>query len=1113
MSMQTGHVIGNRYQIQETLGSGAMGTIYRAFDRFGREPVALKKVKTDTHSGIFNSGHGIDTTAAEIRMALAHEFQTLASLHHPNVIGVKDYGFDADGQPYFTMHLVENAEILTRAAQNKSLAGKVTLLTGMLQAMVYVHRRGIVHRDLKPENVLVTVDGTVKVVDFGLALIKEARSQAEEQTAGTLAYMAPEMIMGEAASPESDLYAVGMMAYQMIGGHYPFDTMDIGQLIHHIISTPLDLGRLDIEYDLIYVLDRLLKKSPEDRYHDAYEVIVDISHAIDQPVPHETVEIRESFLQAAKFIGRDEEIGQLSQALTRSIEGKGSAWLLGGESGVGKSRLLAELKTRALVRGVLVLHGQGVAEGGLPYQLWREPLRRLILATDADDQQASILKQILPDIETVLERPIPDAPELGGQAGQQRLMNAITSVFRRQQQPLVLFLEDLHWAIESLDILKALYPQVEALPVLIVGSYRDDEKPTLPEGLPGMNQMKLGRLSDRGIAQLSAAMLGDIGSQPEILELLQRETEGNVFFLVEVVRALADEAGKLTDIGTIDLPQQVAAGGIQDILNRRLENVSAETRTVLKLASIIGRQIDNGVLQHLVPELEMDEWLTTCANAAILDVFDGQWRFAHDKLREAVSNELSEQDTRQAHNRVAAAYEATYSDSLDEYAATIGGHYEQANEPMDATTWYIRAGTYAEAKIYAPTAAISFYEKALEFLAEIQQPEQSHLKLKIDAQLGMGNMLTYEARYDEAIKSFKMMHSVAETIKDEYAQARAWYGISLAHLYQGDLKESIISAERGEKLARVQNDKLFVAKYILLQGWNALRLGELQKALDLGNEVVSLCTELGRQQQLSEAFNLIGAAHYTLGNYQQATDQFEHALSIVRELGDRSNVMALLNNLGWLNSALGNFEQAFAYYQQALAMARNMGNRNAEMVYLSNLGGTRVGMGDYAEAITDLLQVISVAEVTGLAELSETYRFLAEAYLGQGCPEEGLPAALQSLKLGQEIGAQEYIAGAYRVLGMVAAQLPDPVTVPASVDRGAATCSAEDCFTESVRICKEIGMQGELAQTLRSWAAFEFQRGEQEKGAAMWQEARELFSQLGAELEVERMARHPEQPV
>src|SRR5258707_1825583 len=159
-----------------------------------------------------------------------------------------------------------------------------------------------------------------------------------------------------------------------------------------------------LDKDLADVLNRLLDKSAGQRYASADETISALCAATSQPIPAEDAALRESFLQAAQFVGREAEFARLKTALDETIGGHGSAWLVGGESGVGKSRLLDELRTRSLVAGALVLRGQAVEGGGLPYQLWRDPARRLALSTSLTDLEAGIVKEVVPDIGALLER-------------------------------------------------------------------------------------------------------------------------------------------------------------------------------------------------------------------------------------------------------------------------------------------------------------------------------------------------------------------------------------------------------------------------------------------------------------------------------------------------------------------------------------------------------------------------------------------------------------------------------------------------------------------------------------------------------------------------------------
>lgn len=608
------------------------------------------------------------------RVVLSKEFQMLASLRHPNIISVLDYGFDEHRQPYFTMELLDQPQTILQAAAGQNLHEKIRLMTQLLQALAYLHRRGVLHRDLKPANVLVK-EGEVKLVDFGLA-VNYRQQEADDVPVGTVAYMSPELWLGDFFTIASDMYAVGIILYEILVGQHPFLANDPMSYILASINTAPDLSPIDAiplphrsSIRLAAIVERLLAKEALERYQDANEVIYDLHLAIGEDAPPESSALRESFLQAAAFVGRQTELAQLSSALDQAMLGRGSSWLVGGESGVGKSRLLDEIRTLALVKGAVVLRGQGEVQGGLPYQLWRDPLSRLLLSTDISDDEAVILKQIIPNIESLLRYPVKDQANLQGVAAYSRMVETVVHIFQKQKQPLVLILEDLHWATRSLEILQELNKQVSELPLLILGSYRDEEMPDLPRVLPGMMVMGLQRLAAESIVELSVSMLGVAGEREEVLELLQRETEGNVFFLIEVVRTLAEEAGSLAAVGSKSLPAHVFAGGIQSVIQRRLSRVPEWGHDWLRLAAILGRELDLDVLNDAIQKRQtaanehhsLQAWLMLCADAAVLEVRDERWMFAHDQLRLGILNQLQPEQVRSLHQEAAEALEAIHA--------------------------------------------------------------------------------------------------------------------------------------------------------------------------------------------------------------------------------------------------------------------------------------------------------------------------------------------------------------------------------------------------------------------------------------------------------------------
>ena len=272
---------------------------------------------------------------------------------------------------------------------------------------------------------------------------------------------------------------------------------------------------------------QLLAKDPGRRFPSSELALAALTSTVPTPDRAEPEAVRESFLQAATFVGREQELAQLTRALAAGARGEGSAWLIGGESGVGKSRLLDELRTQAMVQGVLVARGQAVTEGGA-YRAFQDVLRLLCLQVELNDLEAAVLATLLADLGTLLGRELPQAPPLDAQAAQIRLLNIVESVLLLQVQPVLLLLEDLHWADqESRALLRRILRWVGQRALLLVGSYQDDEAPELPIALPGIRLLKLGRLDPMSIKELCASMLGPAGERPEMVELITRETEGN----------------------------------------------------------------------------------------------------------------------------------------------------------------------------------------------------------------------------------------------------------------------------------------------------------------------------------------------------------------------------------------------------------------------------------------------------------------------------------------------------------------------------------------------------------------------------------------------------------
>lgn len=751
--------VGRRYMVLSLIGQGGMGRVYRALDRLTGRVVALKRVAQRQAGSRLPLSVTTSFSQADIYVGcLEQEFRVLATVRHPNIISVLDYGFDDELEPFYTMELLEDARAVLPHALSLPQSTRIELLVQLLQALSYLHRRGILHRDLKPSNLLVVRDAqgrqTLKVLDFGLSSGPGAEI-SRALMGGTLAYMAPELFHGVPPSVASDLYAAGVIIYEVLGGSHPLaGSVRTTTLLSKLLHAPPQLSHLPSA--LRDVLGRTLSKNPKERPREATSLLTELCAALGIAPPPEPPAARDSFLVAARFVGRQAELGELMQALQAARSGRGAVILLHGESGTGKSRLLEELRSRALPEGVLVLRGQAVQSGGIAYQLWRDALRLLALYVELSEHEAGLLSAIVPDLAGLLARPVVRPAQADPQGASFRLLRVLLDVFERMTSPTLVILEDLQWADpESLQLLSRLGERAANHPVLIIGSYREEEAPKSLEAIPAA-RLLLPRLERQAMAELCESILGPEAQSPQLLELIARETEGNTYFLLEWVRALADEAGtpeRIEQIAARWLVGGILPGGVAEVLTRRLMRVPAEARPMLQLAAIAGRQLDLNLLRRETPQL--DALIQVVAEVGVLEVHAGDWRFSHDKLRERILSELDAVGREELHLRVARGLQVVYKDD-DFHAPAIALHYQQGGDIQSAAFHYSRAGGAALVR-GAPGEAEGHFTQAI---AHQDRIEVSRLA-RVQAWSGLAQARYAQGKLQETFAALQPMFTLA----------------------------------------------------------------------------------------------------------------------------------------------------------------------------------------------------------------------------------------------------------------------------------------------------------------------------------------------------------------
>jgi hypothetical protein len=253
-----------KFELHEPIGEGAMGAVWKAYDSVIRRYVALK---------ILGSAVG---RTRDARDGFLREARAAGVLQHPNIVTLYDLG-DADGQFFIAMELVDGRDVSSLIAMQEplALARKLDIVIEVLQGLAYAHGRGVVHRDIKPSNVRIATDGSVKIMDFGIARLQSADVTGSGAIVGTPTYMAPEQITNGPITPATDLFAVGCLLYELLSYHKPFHGETVHGVLYQVLTTdpsPLRTVAPALPAALERVVAKAMHKVPEERYHTAREM-------------------------------------------------------------------------------------------------------------------------------------------------------------------------------------------------------------------------------------------------------------------------------------------------------------------------------------------------------------------------------------------------------------------------------------------------------------------------------------------------------------------------------------------------------------------------------------------------------------------------------------------------------------------------------------------------------------------------------------------------------------------------------------------------------------------------------------------------------------------------
>jgi len=723
-----------RFRIVRALGSGATGDVYEAIERDRGARVAVKALRT-THP----------IAVARFKS----EFRALADLEHPNLVSLGEL-VEEDGRLFFTMELVRGADFLTHVRPGALDEARLRhALLGLGRGLDALHQAGKVHRDVKPSNVLVTSEGRVVILDFGLTIDAEhADSWTGPSIVGTPNYMAPEQAAGQPAGAAADWYAVGVMLYEALTGRPPHDgpVMKVLQDKQQVAPPPPEELAPDAPADLAALCAALLRFDPADR-PSGPSVLRRLGRGATAPPLSPT----STQSDAPPFIGRDRELRQLGEALAGVATHRGApcAVLIRGESGVGKTTL-ARVFTGALDGATVVLTGRCFERESVSYKVFdgvTEALARALAGFDPVEAaallplHAALLATVFPALRRI--RAFADAPavigvdELDQRELRARVFHAMRELLVRlaARRIVVLAIDDLQWADDdSLAMLDELLVPPDAPPMLVLATVRPEARPTrdhepdvaarLHAACADTRTIELGPLDAAAARELAArlAEVHGVGGTIDV-DAVAQEAGGHPLFLDELVRHAATGG---------------ASGGrvrLDDALWARVVALEPRARDLLEHLALAGQPMPQETIARAA-DVAADQLgrLISVLRVANLARTRGTraWDTVepyHDRVRQAVIARLAPTQRQAIHRALAIAIEGTPHHAQE---SMLAYHWEAAGR-HDLAARHAALAAQRAADGLAFDLAVRFYRMAL----ALGHPDRAALLGRLGDALGV----------------------------------------------------------------------------------------------------------------------------------------------------------------------------------------------------------------------------------------------------------------------------------------------------------------------------------------------------------------------------------------
>lgn len=694
--------------------------------------------------------------------------------------------------------------------------------------------------------------------------------------------------------------------------------------------------------------------------------------------------------KSAPMIGRLKEKALAADRLAKVVRDRGQVISISGDAGMGKTRLLVEVVSEAARLDLTGFAGDcPVLAQEASYSVWM-PIWRSFFGIKPDASPIDALGILEATISNLGAGVVERAPLLGPVLNLTFPDNELTRTLdpktrrssmdglliecvrqRSQREPLLFVLEEAHWIDgASRHLLRALVQAIARIPVAIILANR----PVKPGEILGPEEMaadyiteiELGDLPPDDCRSLVDLKLREVYGleavlPPKLTELIATRASGNPFFIEEVTRLLKSRQVDWSDSTALDSLELPAS--LHSLVLGRIDQLTEDSQTTLKVASVIGRMFRSAVLWGVHPvdrgRLRIPDHLAEMQERDVVlpEPVDGEeaYLFKHIVIQEVAYESLPYALKATIHEAVGRYIEKMAGENPGQWLDLLAFHFDRSNCDDEKRFYLLAAGDAAMAS-YSISSAISYYQRALRLLAG--EP-------RIDALLKFGEVLELAGRWDEAFVNFRESREAAEQWGTAGQQASAAARIGDFHRKRGDFPNAAIWLERAREENAIHGDELGVAHVLHLLGTLSAQSGDFEKAVDLFGQALEIRERLGDDANAAKTLNNLGIVARSRGDVETALVHYERSLAIRRRINDRREIANSLNNLGFAHRFRKQFDRAHEMLEESIKLNRAVGDRWSTANALTSMAELALDIGDAEMAGPSLRESIKINRELG----------------------------------------------------------------------------------------------------------------------------------------------------